>query len=62
MFYKINDWKNVLFTYLKGRRTKLKRESKQFKSIEEAYEAGFLRGFWEGAGESFTYTQMKEDA
>lgn len=62
MFYKINDWKNALFLYLKDRRKKLKKESKQFNSIEEAYQAGFLRGFWEGAGESFTYTQMKEDA
>ena len=47
---------------LENRRKKLKKESKQFNSIEEAYQAGFLRGFWEGAGESFTYTQMKEDA
>tara|TARA_Y100001970_G_C13522616_1_gene503738 strand:- start:125 stop:313 length:189 start_codon:yes stop_codon:yes gene_type:complete len=62
MFYKINDWKNALFLYLKGRRKKLKKESKQFNSIEEAYQAGFLRGFWEGAGESFAYTQVREDA
>lgn len=61
MFYKINDWKNALFSYLKGRRKELSKESKQFNTIEEAYQAGFLRGFWEGAGESFTYTQ-KEDA
>lgn len=62
MFYKINDWKNALFSYLKDRRKKLKKESKQFNSIEEAYEAGFLRGFWEGAGESFSYTQEREEA
>ena len=62
MFYKINNWKNALFSYLKGRRKDLKKESKDFKSIEEAYQAGYLRGFWEGAGESFAYTEAKEYA
>lgn len=62
MFYKINDWKNTLFSYLKGRRKELNKESKQFHTIEEAYRAGFLRGFWEGAGESFEYTYEKADA
>jgi intein-encoded DNA endonuclease-like protein len=59
MFYKINDWKNFLLDYLSDRRKKLNTESKQFTNIEEAYRAGFLRGFWEGAGESFGHTEKR---
>lgn len=58
MFYKIQDWKNFLLGYLGNRRKQLKKESKEFRNIEEAYHAGFLRGFWEGAGESFQHTEQ----
>jgi hypothetical protein len=57
MFYKINNWKNTLMTYLGERKKNLRTEATQFKTIEDAYRAGFLRGFWEGAGESFEHTQ-----
>ena len=57
MFYKIQDWKNFLLGYLGNRKKELKGESKEFRDIEEAYQAGFLRGFWEGAGESFQHTE-----
>lgn len=57
MFYKIQDWKNFLLSYLGQRKKELKGESKEFRNIDEAYQAGFLRGFWEGAGESFQHSQ-----
>lgn len=57
MFYKIQDWKNFLLGYLGNRKKELKGESREFRDIEEAYQAGFLRGFWEGAGESFQHTE-----
>lgn len=57
MFYKIQDWKNFLLGYLGHRKKELRGESKEFRDIEEAYQAGFLRGFWEGAGESFQHTE-----
>ena len=58
MFYKIQEWKNFLLGYLKSRRGELPLESKEFVDIEEAYKVGYLRGFWEGAGESYTQTQQ----
>ena len=57
MFYKIQDWKNFLLGYLGNRKKDLSSESKEFRNIDEAYQAGFLRGFWEGAGESFQHTE-----
>lgn len=60
MFYQIQRIKSALQQYLRERKTDLKGESKQFSSVEEAYRAGFLRGFWEGAGTAVNHNTQKE--
>ena len=50
MFYQIQRVKTALQQYLRDRKASLRKESTQFHTVEDAYRAGFLRGFWEGAG------------
>lgn len=60
MFYQIQRMKSALQQYLRDRKTDLKGESTQFSSIEDAYRAGFLRGFWEGAGTAVSHKTQKD--
>lgn len=59
MFNIIQQWKNTMKGYLSTRKKELKREATQFRTIDEAYRAGFLKGFWEGAGESLHHSLDK---
>ena len=52
MFYRIQRLKKVLQSYLTERKPNLTEEASKYSSIEEAYRAGFIGGFWEGAGET----------
>ena len=62
MFYQIQRIKAALQTYLRERKKTLRRESTEFETIEEAYRAGFLRGYWEGAGTAVQENKNKSRA
>ena len=62
MFYIVQEIKIKLKKYLQIRSRSLKQESTQMKTIEEAYYAGFHRGFWEGAGKAANIQLKKEMA